>query len=278
MAKDPRKRYASAKALRNDLERILCGDEAKLEDAPVAATESPIGFSGFSVAKTQFYSGWAQRCYLGIAVLALSSVLAFCYSSSKTKESNQTEQSDYVIRDELREFVKVTTEGKPADGPTARRILRLVESYKNSECGKWDRTELALAAKFRVAEYYRHTNDMASVRRLCKQILEEYSGVDEDNCTYFLRTLELYHESCEAAGCQLSLVPLLQQTLQRYPDGPKLTRSILSLLLAEDYALMKRFDAAREIAQNAGSLAGRTAPVWAARRQRILDECQKNGH
>lgn len=280
MAKDPHERYSSATALKDDLERILSGDQLQLENEPVAATESSIRFFVFNRAETRTHERSVQSRRIGTAILflTLAFVLAFCYTSFVTKEPQHFERIDFGrMRSQLLEFVD-TSQNKPVDGPTARRMLQLVEAYKNSWYGKLDRTDLVLSATFRSAQYFYDMHDMASVRRICKELLEDNSGIDEDHCRYYLKTLELYHKACTAAGCQLPLVPLLQQSLQRYPNSERHFQCRLYLELADDYLIMGRFDEAREAAQKAASLVIWTDDESPVRCQRILEVCKRNEH
>ncbi len=275
MAKEKERRYSSALALNEDLHKITRNQPAELEGVPVSANSvfGSLSNSFLSTGQSQ-PSPNRNRFAIFLACLAVCLIGAGSFLSLRLNETASVKQSMCISeRDQLYKLVATTEAGK-VDEPTSKHILSLVDSYKSKDAGSLDRTELVLQAIHRALGYYSSKKDLALVRRYCKQALEDYHGIDEDHCTEYMWLVEMYHEACVAANCQLSLVPLLEDTLRRYPNAPRARRCSLYLSLGQDYLLLKRYDEARKSANQAASLAvsdqQKNSCKW------ILEKCNSN--
>jgi len=282
MAKEKDRRYSSADALREDLEKVISGQSAELEGIPVPAEATFRNPSNpFDTADAQERTVKRGR----FAVGALASLTFFLLVSGiiflATQNATQpTQQSSSSSREELYKLVHTrdaTDEGK------VKRVLSLLESYRGDRASSLDRTNLVLEAYILVISFYDQKKDFAVERRLCKQALEDCSRVgDSEAGDGYLQLLLVYHKACLQQNCHISLVPLLEDNLKRYLKATRVIRSQVFVELAADYLELERMEDARRIA---GQLAveetkqennGRKQTMLRAYRQLIWRSYEKN--
>ncbi len=257
MAKEKERRYSSAAALKEDLERVLDGHVAELEGSAVAADDT------FHSAKNPFRSPSgpefnSARKHFVVGTLAF---LAFCLiiaggvlSLGRTEVAPPQPLARTLVHDQLYQLVNENKIGQ-LDEPKVKRILSLIESYKRDRYRYMDHTSLMMQAYQMANSYYYDKKDWGAVRQYCKQALEDCSDTTKDpNGNYYLNLVQAYHDACVPAHCQLSLIPLLENTLKRYPEGNRSHRFGLYRALATDYLELGRFQDARQAANQAASL------------------------
>lgn len=254
MAKEKERRYSSSAALNEDLRKLLDGQPAELEGVPVSADAI------FCLPANSFGSADAQKsssnrksfAIIALSVAALCVLIGGSFLVSRQSAFPTEDQSASSVRDDLSRLVHrsdVTSKSK------ADRVLSLIESYKRDKAYSLDRSDLVLRAYILANSHYEGKNDLGSVRRICKQALEDCRDTPDVYCQDYIQILLAYHDACVPVRCQLSLMPLLEEALKRYPNADRHLRRMLYAKLGDDYLQLERFDDALQSIKQAQLIA-----------------------
>ncbi len=255
MAKEKEGRYSSALALNEDLGKILDGQSARLEGLPVSANAAFCTPSNPfpSGARPEPRFGGKQFIWLLLAFLVLCLIIAASFLSLRSREDEPAKRSTLAnLQEQLHEVVY---DGKQVDEVRAKLLLSLIESYKRDRHYPSDRSELVLQAYTQAVGYYNRRDDYGPVRQYAKQALDDCRNLNVNNGNGYVCMVLAYHEACVPVHCNVSLVPLLQDTLKRYPEAGPDVRAHLYSCLGEDYLELERFDSALKACHQAASLA-----------------------
>ncbi len=276
MAKEPECRYTSAAALDEDLKKILGGQAATLEGMKVA------GDVVFRSALDPFHSAASSasrshRKHLLLVALPLLTlgVIIGCTLLSGAPGNVESLKQPTSLRHQLH---KLTHSNEETDESVAKTLFSAIESYKRDHNYSLDRSDLVLQAYARAIGHYYRAGDYALVRHYGKKALEDSPRIFADKCDAYFYLVSAYHEACIPVNCQVSLIPLLEETLKRYPNSGSESRCELYVALALDYLALKRFDSARQAARQAASIARDVREkTWCSLIAKMCDSADNRG-
>ncbi len=275
MAKEQSRRYSSAEALEEDLGKVLEGRSAELEGDPVSAAAAYRGVSNpFPSAGRLASSAGMNFLIVALTSVALCAMVIGVFLSLRrsTAEPVQEATTPDLVRDQLYQLVH-TTRTKECDEATTKRLFDLIDQYRRDRSFALDHTNLIQKAYGLAMEPYYKKGDFASLRPRIKQALEDCRWTSEADCSQYLGFVQMYHEACEPVNCHLSLIPMLQDVLKRYPKADEQVRLQLYLALGKDYFQLKQFDSARQAASQAASIAESDAEKQKSKH--LLDKCNR---
>lgn len=260
MAKQKEQRYSSALALNNDLRKMINANQG---NAPIRAKGFRSQSSRFAQKITGKLNAYDSKQFILMTLLlsVLCMVIAGTVMSLRVIAVSSSKQlMPCSARDQLFQLV-YSTEVQQIDDHTADRLISLIDLYKSDRSYSTDHTDLVLKAYTRAVKHRLARKQFALARQYCKQALEDCSRITGNSYEYLGIVLS-YYEACLSVHCELSLMPLLEESLRRFPDADAGTRCNLYLALGDCYLKLERFEAARSAATQASAL--------------IYDQNQKN--
>ncbi len=253
MAKEIEQRYSSAASVDEDLGKILSGLSAELEGVTVCADaklrRSPNPFISVDSWKTPVTL--KHFTLVAVALLALNLTVAGIFLPLRNAALEPVKPLASSLREQL---FRLTHTAWQIDETKANRLCSLIASYKRDRFYAVDRSDLVLLAYIQAIGFHYRKRDFAKVRQYCKDALEDCRGLDADHGGSYPKLVKMYHDACVPVHCQLSLVPLLEDTLKRFPNSDRTVRYNLGLLLVGDYLELERFNDARFAANQASLL------------------------
>jgi len=121
--------------------------------------------------------------------------------------------------------------------------------------------------------HHRTKKNFTKARDYCKKGLSECRNVEPDQWSQYFSLASMYSEVSHALHSEQSSIPLLQDTLKRYPKASQNEQCVLYCALARDYLALGNFDAARQAANKAGLLA--IDEAYKTRCKVILQMCDR---
>lgn len=251
IAKNPADRYSSALALKRDLALLLKGTSPELEGKPITIETAASRKVARGVQR-------APNTSLSTLVVAIAAVIAatvcgvFAFGNLSNKPSVETVEPGAAASREL--LYKITHGGLGVtDNKSIDKLYELINLSKNTRYADQD---MLLMAYSRVIQYYNSQGyDRNTARRIAGEAIETCTRFSRSRLREYFHIVSQYHMSCRESHCELSVKPLLEKTLAKYPDAPKDVLAHMQFQLASDYIQLRDTAMARKLIAKAAAAA-----------------------